>query len=668
MPYSVFYRHRPHRMISYGVSPYAELARWVMDRRGAEYREESHVPLLHFLVVRQKDELPGLVVPEGLLPNARAILDYWEARSTCAERLIPDGDPEIGPLLDRFYWKTGMAVRRWAYSYVLPERAPMLRTWKRGAPLWERAVATMFYPVMKWIMTKGIQITPTAAAESMVEIDDAFAMVADRLKDGRRYLTGDRLTAADVAFAALTGPALFPDGYAGALPTLDELPAAMRADVLRLRETPAGQFTLRLYREDRGHPWTDGVKPSTGIAAFFTQLFSAIAFNPGVLRLAFAILRRFKPVLVAGKTALVARHADVVDAFERDTEFTIAEINGARMDRMHAPFILGWDRSPQYEREAGILRRAMGPPDLATIRAIVAREAKALVDAAGKGGRLDVVTGLSRVVPTRVVAEFFGTPGSNEQAMMRWLRVLFYEVFLNRSDVPEISQAAAGYADQLRDYLNALIARRKAELAAGTPGPDDFLTRLLRMQSGPGDSLDDDGVRRNVTGLIVGAVDTTSAALTQAMDVLLSRREELAKAQAAAKAGDAATVLQYVLEALRYNPQAPGLLRYCRNDTTVGGVKIPAGSTALLGTLSAMFDPAVFADPGMFRVDRPLAAYLHFGHGMHTCYGRPINLVQLPELAMALLRKDGLRRARGSAGRIVYDGPFPDRLVVEFDA
>jgi hypothetical protein len=32
-----------------------------------------------------------------------------------------------------------------------------------------------------------------------------------------------------------------------------------------------------------------------------------------------------------------------------------------------------------------------------------------------------------------------------------------------------------------------------------------------------------------------------------------------------------------------------------------------------------------------------------------------------------MLRLDGLRRAPGRAGRVVLDGPFPDRLVLEFD-
>ena len=45
-----------------------------------------------------------------------------------------------------------------------------------------------------------------------------------------------------------------------------------------------------------------------------------------------------------------------------------------------------------------------------------------------------------------------------------------------------------------------------------------------------------------------------------------------------------------------------------------------------------------------------------------------INNIQMPEIATALFRLPGLRRASGSAGRLVYEGPFPDRLVVTFDA
>jgi len=86
-----------------------------------------------------------------------------------------------------------------------------------------------------------------------------------------------------------------------------------------------------------------------------------------------------------------------------------------------------------------------------------------------------------------------------------------------------VRSAASNSGLKLADYLRDLIAARKADLSANR---DDFLTRLLRLQNTGGDSLDDDGVRRNISGIIVGAVETTSAAVAQAIDVLFGRPRE----------------------------------------------------------------------------------------------------------------------------------------------
>ena len=79
-----------------------------------------------------------------------------------------------------------------------------------------------------------------------------------------------------------------------------------------------------------------------------------------------------------------------------------------------------------------------------------------------------------------------------------------------------------------------------------------------------------------------------------------------------------------------------------------------------------MFDPEAFVDPGEFRIDREVE-YLHFGYGMHRCFGYHINGVQIPELMAALLRVPNLRHASGAERGILYEGPFPDRMILEFD-
>jgi cytochrome P450 len=125
-----------------------------------------------------------------------------------------------------------------------------------------------------------------------------------------------------------------------------------------------------------------------------------------------------------------------------------------------------------------------------------------------------------------------------------------------------------------------------------------------------------------------------------------------------------------VFEALRFDPHNPIIVRSCPAEVRVGGENgavVPAGSTVYAATLSAMFDPTAFADPGAFRTDRAVP-YLHFGGGAHRCYGALINGVTLPELACALLRRPPLRRAGWLRGRIHHDGPFPDRFEVRFGA
>ena len=388
--------------------------------------------------------------------------------------------------------------------------------------------------------------------------------------------------------------------------------------------------------------------------------------GPRVLRPVFAVLRRAAPVVRIGGRTVVARHADVVEVLRRDDVFTIAEINAARMERWSGRFFLGMDRGPDYEREHGALRRAVRHEDLPRIRRLVAGTAAGLVDQARPAGQIDVVGGLARVVPTRLVAAYFGVPGPDEATTMRWMRAVFDAVFLD--DGARARSAAATAAAEQQEYLRRLIAERRAALAGGGQVPDDVLTRLVALgQEEPW--LDDDAVARNINGLIVGAVDTTSKAITHAVDELLRRPRALAEAHAAAVDGNVDLVHRHAYEALRFLPHGPALARHCRADARLAatGRRIPAGRVVVAATLSAMFDPAAFPEPRRFRTDRPLDGYLHFGHGLHTCFGVQINAVQIPEVVAALLRLPGLRRERGRAGRIAYDGPFPDRLLLRFD-
>jgi cytochrome P450 len=199
------------------------------------------------------------------------------------------------------------------------------------------------------------------------------------------------------------------------------------------------------------------------------------------------------------------------------------------------------------------------------------------------------------------------------------------------------------------------------------------LGRLLSMQSNPQTAFTDEQIVTNIIGLVVGFIPTVATATTFAIDALFDRPQALAGAHAAAAAGDEDAVRAHMWEAMRLAPQGPGLLRRARTDFrvaegTMHATKIPAGTITFAATQSAMLDGRVIADPEDFRTDRPARDYLHFGAGLHECFGRFANAMQIPLIAMALLRRGNLSRADGDAGRLTKSGPYPASLTVTFDS
>jgi cytochrome P450 len=397
--------------------------------------------------------------------------------------------------------------------------------------------------------------------------------------------------------------------------------------------------------------------------------FENLLARPHLVRPLFTTLRNHKPILVAPRIAIVSLYADVVEVLNDEAAFSVVPIYAPKMEATTGDFVLGMDDTPQYEREIGLMRQAVHPEDPEHIRALVAVQAAELVQAAQ--GRLDVVAGLSRLTPIRLLGSYFGTPGPDEATTMIWMRAIFRHIFVNLGNDPNMARDAGAAAQALNAYLDSLIAQRKAEISAGRETPDDFLCRLLRMQVA--DPFADEVVRRILGGTIVGTVDTNSKAIAQALDQLLERPLTLAEAQEAARSDDDALVSRYIFEALRFCPQNPILLRRCEQAVMIAqgterATLIPPGSLMVVGTESAMFDPARFPEPDAFRIDRPAEDYIHFGSGMHTCFGRQIASIVIPTVAKQLLKRRGLRRAEGPEGALRYDGAFPDHMLVSYDA
>jgi glutathione S-transferase len=243
-----------NRLVTIPFSHYCEKARWALDRAGIAYREEPHLPIFSWtasIPAGRSRTVPVFVTDGEVFTDSTEIL-RWVDREVPSAGLFPaEHDAEVSRLEELFDRRLGPAARRLAYFHMTADRGAMRRLFSKNAPLWELGAGRLFQPLLVGVIKRGLKVDAKGASRSKLAVHEVFGEVARLLEDGRRWLTGDRFTAADLTFAALASPLLVPEGLEAHGLDLEAAPDAMRAMVAEHRDAPAGRFGLRAYAERR---------------------------------------------------------------------------------------------------------------------------------------------------------------------------------------------------------------------------------------------------------------------------------------------------------------------------------------------------------------------------------------------------------------------------------
>ncbi len=241
------------RLITMPHSHFCEKARWALDLSGVEYVEEAHPPLFHWMatLTRGGRSVPVLVHDGKSYTDSTDILLHLDEMGAKLYPCEPDVRNAVLQLEDEFDLTLGPHARRWAYAQLLPHSALLLKAMTPDTARIERILLPAILPIAKRLIRKSLRISEQSAARSLSMVNHIFSDVEQRLQGGSRFLVGNRFTAADLTFASLAAPVLLPPQYRGQMPKLDEASQPMRDEVVRLRETVAGRFALRLFDEHR---------------------------------------------------------------------------------------------------------------------------------------------------------------------------------------------------------------------------------------------------------------------------------------------------------------------------------------------------------------------------------------------------------------------------------
>jgi glutathione S-transferase len=241
------------RLVTIPLSHFCEKARWALDLAGVGYAEDGHAPVLHRLpLMRLRATTVPVLIADGEVVRGSDQILRWADRAHHLG-LMPE---RKGPRQEVERWlavcdeRLGPDARLWFYSFALEDPELFVAALSPDVRRLERGALSRLRPVLTRVIGRHFGVTPRSRAEAAERLADVMAAAAER-RTGTRYLVGETFTAADLAFAALAAPLVFPPGYGATLPPEDELPDELRAGIHGWRATRSGTAVLSVYEHHR---------------------------------------------------------------------------------------------------------------------------------------------------------------------------------------------------------------------------------------------------------------------------------------------------------------------------------------------------------------------------------------------------------------------------------
>ncbi|KAG8894697.1 hypothetical protein FRB99_001047 [Tulasnella sp. 403] len=354
-------------------------------------------------------------------------------------------------------------------------------------------------------------------------------------------------------------------------------------------------------------------------------------------------------------------------------------------------FFLAFDDPAKHLADMKIVRDALFPNDQAfeaygefyrdTTARLIEEKSFSLV---GKGTRsVDIVRDVLNLVPVHWVSRKVAgiplktpqTPDGvhTEQEVYQYLAVVFTYIFLNvdpangwplRANAEKVAKLLQGYTKGHIDAMRSttVLGRLKDTLLGWVTGEKTDDLDFLRRLAASGRSSD--VLAYNVFGIIIASSPNFSQAAAQVVNFYLDdarakERKEVVRLCHSEAPEDNKLLLGYIMEAMRLDPQAPGIFREAARDADVvegndvPSVKVTKGQRLFVSLYNANHDPSVFGpDPSAIDPTRSPDVYMTFGSGMHKCLGQWFVLSVMPQVMRSIFTLKNVRRAPGESGKL----------------
>jgi len=265
---------------------------------------------------------------------------------------------------------------------------------------------------------------------------------------------------------------------------------------------------------------------------------------------------------------------------------------------------------PAHRRIRGLLSKAFTPRAIEVMRPrIHALSAELLAELADES-EVDFIARFAGPLPTMIIAEMLGIPRSHCANLKRWSEMILQGYDPERDAMTQ-QRLRESYLGMSALFRETVAARRRAPL-------EGLISAMVRAQEET-DSLTDLEIISLCTQLLVAGNVTTTDLMGNGLHALMMNPTQMHKLQAAPH-----LIEQAVEEILRFDCPLTETARIALDEVDIGGESFGNGDTLTVSMAAANHDPAQFARPLEFDIERGNPTHLAFGSGVHVCLGAPL--------------------------------------------
>ncbi len=242
-------------LYQFPLSHYCEKVRWALDYKNIPFQKHNLIPGVHLLVTKRlapKTSVPILVDGKKVIQDSTRIIDYLdenypEVSMTPSNENLKKEALELEEYFDK---NVGVHLRRFIYFYVLEDRPLVISALLKNAPWYGPPLYAAFFPLIKKLMKKTMNIYEKPTQDSIRILDEAIDFLNQKISK-QEFLVGNKFSRADLAACALLGPLCSPPEYDFEWPEVSQMPVELQKYRLAKEKEPFFEWVLKTYKEYR---------------------------------------------------------------------------------------------------------------------------------------------------------------------------------------------------------------------------------------------------------------------------------------------------------------------------------------------------------------------------------------------------------------------------------